>query len=260
MSWAHGIRLAAVARLPKSWQPVAMFHYYRARSLLEPELPLICRALHPGACAVDAGANEGVYTHAFARTGARVEAFEPHPSCLEVLRSYARAHAGVNVHGEALGAAEERATLHVPLRGGRLVSSRASLNGSAPGAAQFPVRVRTLDSFAFPRVDVIKIDVEGRELDVVRGARETIRAHRPVLLVEVEQRHIGVPINHVFAEVVELGYAGRFIHPELGIRPLDEFTAESHQPATNADTAGAFYINNFIFTPRESAQKAALFE
>lgn len=263
MKWTHGVRQAAIARLPKSWQPVASYHYYRVRSQLERELPLICRALRPGFCAVDVGANEGVYTHAFARTGARVEVFEPLPECLDVLRSYQRGHPGVSVHGDALGSAEGWATLHVPMRDGRPVSGRASLEAADPAehGVALQVRVRTLDSFALPRVDVIKIDVEGREADVIRGALETIQAHRPVLLVEIEQRHLAVPMKHVLDLIAAMGdgYDGRFVHPERGIVRLgrEEFDAATYQAPHNADKAGAFYINNFIFTPTGNAEKSA---
>lgn len=259
MTWTHSIRSGVFARLPKSWQPVANYHYYRLRSQLERELPLVCRVLRPGCCAVDVGANEGVYTHAFARTGARVEAFEPLPQCLDVLRSYQRVHPAVSVHEEALGSADGWATLHVPMRGGLLINGRASLDAgtSSDSGADFPVRVRTLDSFALPKVDLIKIDVEGREADVIRGALQTIAMHRPILLVEIEQRHQTAPIRGVFDLIAGLGYTGRFVHPQRGMLRIDEFDAGTHQAPRNADTAGAFYINNFIFTPADAADTPA---
>ena len=47
------------------------------------------------------------------------------------------------------------------------------------------VRTVNLDSFNFPRLDLIKIDVEGMELDVLAGAAKCIGANRPIMLVEV---------------------------------------------------------------------------
>jgi FkbM family methyltransferase len=256
VTWTSALRLAAFARLPKSWQPAATYYYYRARSVLEPELPIICRSLQPGMRAVDVGANEGVYTHAFARTGAIVESFEPQPQCLDILRSYARRHPHVHVHGEALGADESWATLHVPEVDGRLVTGHASLAAPRDLAAQFRVRVRTLDSFAFDHVAVVKIDVEGHELDVLRGARETIRRCQPTLLVEIEQRHLQEPMERVFDEVMELGYRGNFLDRDGSLRSLAEFDRRVHQLTADADVPHAPYVNNFIFAPTGQPRRA----
>ena len=49
------------------------------------------------------------------------------------------------------------------------------------------VYVRTLDSFALPRVDVIKIDVEGHAARVLAGAAETLLKHRPILWFESDE-------------------------------------------------------------------------
>jgi FkbM family methyltransferase len=252
MSWTSAVRRAAFAQLPKSWQPVASFHYYRVRSLLERELPIACRGIKDGSVAVDVGANEGVYTHAFARTGARVEAFEPQPSCLEVLRSYERAHSNVRVHGHALGATAGWATLVVPHRDGLPVPGHASLNG--PQGLKHDVEVRPLDELDLARADVIKIDVEGREMDVIRGASATIARCQPMLLVEIEQRHLDTPMERVFAAICDLGYQGYFVDPRDGVHALSAFSREAHQPAGHADLPGRLYVNNFIFAPSDGSR------
>jgi hypothetical protein len=52
-------------------------------------------------------------------------------------------------------------------------------------AMRFEVEVRTLDSYAFRNVRVIKVDVEGSEMEVLEGGRETILRDRPPLIVEL---------------------------------------------------------------------------
>jgi FkbM family methyltransferase len=47
-----------------------------------------------------------------------------------------------------------------------------------------PVRGITIDSLKLPRIDFIKIDVEGMEMEVLAGAAQSIANHRPVLLIE----------------------------------------------------------------------------
>ena len=53
----------------------------------------------------------------------------------------------------------------------------------SPGAIQ-EIRCLTLDSLGLARIDVIKIDVEGMEIEVLAGARQLVAIHRPIILVE----------------------------------------------------------------------------
>jgi hypothetical protein len=50
------------------------------------------------------------------------------------------------------------------------------------------IPMKTLDSFDFPNIDLIKIDVEGFEGEILKGAMETIERHKPVLVIE-QQKH-----------------------------------------------------------------------
>jgi len=51
------------------------------------------------------------------------------------------------------------------------------------------VNMETLDSYKFKNVDIIKIDVEGYELEVLKGSKKTIKKHQPVIQVELRQTH-----------------------------------------------------------------------
>lgn len=48
----------------------------------------------------------------------------------------------------------------------------------------YTTEVKTLDSFSFPRIDLIKIDAEGVELEILRGAKETLQRLRPIVIFE----------------------------------------------------------------------------
>jgi FkbM family methyltransferase len=255
MTWARFIRQLLPGRL----QPPARYQYERWRGQLEPELPLVCRTIEPGQRVIDIGASVGVYTHALHRRGALVEAFEPQPSCLETLRAYAAAHSQVRVYPVALGSKKGRATLHVPVIAGRLLSAGASLAKPQEASERISVDVHTLDSYEFSDVALIKIDVEGAELDVLRGAAKTIARSKPVLLVEIERRHHSGPINSVFSFITEMGYNGSFLDRSSdSFRSIDGFDADAQQQLDASRQPTGVYINNFLFTPTDSSRGTTL--
>lgn len=128
---------------------------------------------------IDVGANVG-YMTAFAATrrpGLQVVAIEPIPENLERLRSATRALPNVRVIPKAVG---EQA--------GELVMSSEGAYASVSTEGDVRVPVVTLDSvwedLGRPRVQMVKIDVEGFEPQVLRGAMALLRDQRPQLIIE----------------------------------------------------------------------------
>ena len=102
----------------------------------------------------------------------------------------------------ALGTEAGTAPISVPVGRYGLVTGRSYLmrdtegpdsNAEFDGQVPVMVSVDRLDAFcsreAIGRVDFVKIDVEGAELQVLQGGREVIEAHRPTMLIEIEARH-----------------------------------------------------------------------
>ena len=140
--------------------------------------------------AVDVGANWGLYTYAMARACAEVVAFEPNPEASTLIR--AARLPNVRLLDAALSSKEGTARLHMPVRNGMELASWGSLLGDRMAGevavATLEVRLMRLDDFALKDVCFIKIDVEGHELDVLAGARETIAESRPVCLIEASEK------------------------------------------------------------------------
>ena len=140
---------------------------------------------------VDVGAHAGMYTLVAAwETRGRVLAFEPNPGARAQLLENVRLNGFTNVIvvPKAAGAQPGRAQLHVPTTPD---PSFSSLEGGRFAEAEpIEVEVTTVDAEVRAhglRPTIVKIDVEGRELDVVEGIRETLAEHRPWLLVEVSE-------------------------------------------------------------------------
>jgi FkbM family methyltransferase len=133
------------------------------------------------------GANVGIYSYALHRLGFRVHAFEPQPACAQVLAAWAKGKSELTVHNAAAGSTTGYLTLHVPILSGRPVPTRASFLPSSAETLSMQVPVLTLDSFNLQPVSFIKIDVEGYECDVLRGASSLLDAFHPILLIEIDR-------------------------------------------------------------------------
>ena len=154
------------------------------------ELAMLAEFLAPmadrfaGTTALDIGANIGNHSLFFAPRFKAVHSFEPNPRTFGVLSVNARLADNVTVHNMALG--EEAGTLTLtynPLNVGE-----ASLVQSYDGAAvrKVDVEVGVVDAMAgsFGPVSFIKIDVEGFEPQVLRGARQLLTEQHPVIAFE----------------------------------------------------------------------------
>ena len=205
---------------------------------------------------IDVGANVGVHTYFLARWSRRVHAFEPNPRLAEYLRRATSRK--VNVIATALSDSTGVAKLSIPRLHGveadpyaSLEPRVASLRASEFEEAVDEVEVRTapLDSLGMTEIGFIKIDVEGHELAVLRGARETLERDHPTLLIELDQRYLERPLEQVVHEISSLGYDGFFIL-DRELRPIVELSVDRHQTQPLADPAAGPFVENFLFRPR----------
>ena len=247
MSWRSMIFNSVVTLAPRFTLPMT-YARYRHNGMLDPELALLPQWVRPGSVVVDVGANIGVFSYALCRLGASVEAFEPVPECAAKLRTYKSAR--LRLHNVALSSEPGELSLHVPMTDGMPNYGRASLsNEFEKNDLVLKVPVKRLDDFGFENVSFIKIDCEGHESKVLAGAAETIRRNMPVIFVEIEQRHLAVPMAEVFDAFLEPGYQG-FFHRDGRFCPLSEFSfARDQEPYMENPDAQPAYVNNFIFKP-----------
>lgn len=139
--------------------------------------------LPPGALIADVGANIGNHTMYFAAHGFRVHAFEPNPDAVEYLRRNVLINRfGDLVQVHAVAAGDHAGTASVALGESEM---RLGMARSLPGAGDIPL-VRLDDLLGDEEVALIKIDVEGAEASVVRGAASIIARDKPVIVVETE--------------------------------------------------------------------------
>ena len=216
----------------------------------EPELHLLPFLVNRDKQAVDIGANKGVYTHLLARLVPFVLAFEPNPKMYNVLtrglpenaRSYEIALSDQSGSGELLvPKVQEPTSWHKRAYANLGASlSRQKVQGEH-GVVQ--IETRTLDSYALDNVGFIKIDVEGYEHTVLKGAKETLMHCRPTMLIELEESHTGVAIESLIKQVEAYGYQAYFLRNGQ-LTPITQFDPESdHRNSVTRRN----YVNNFIF-------------
>jgi FkbM family methyltransferase len=213
----------------------------------EREIRLVPRLADPRRVSLDVGANRGVWTEALRRHSRAVVAFEPNPKMFDDLRR--RIGPGVTALPYALSDRSGTGELRIPRRrkgfsnqGGTL--SHGSLGDCAFGAVA--VEMRRLDELDPGDVGLIKIDVEGHELAVLRGAAGLLARCRPVLIVEMEEKHLGRPIAGALAEVAALGYEPCALRDGAPVPVAGLDLARLHGPGV----APQDYVFNWIFLPR----------
>ncbi|MBW3577718.1 MAG: FkbM family methyltransferase [Actinobacteria bacterium] len=227
----------------------------------EEEMALLGDLVPPGGVCVDVGASYGLYAVALARLVGRagcVHAFEPRPRSRRVLRvvTSLMAPGNVRVHAVALSDRDGDDVLVTPQRRWLLpvpgrTFLRSNLDASPGGdryyagwedefggATEQRVAIGRLDGIVEgrERVGFVKIDVEGTELRVLRGAAATIVRDRPPVLCEIEARHTakyGRDPDEVPAWFAQRGYTMHTLTLD-GLRRCERVTAE---------------VNNYLFVP-----------
>jgi len=185
--WHRPVPLWGMRFVPPTLDRWVALQAHRFRIMGSAELKFFQRFLNPASHIVDVGANQGIYTLSISRqvrTG-KVFAFEPDPRLFVALKNNVERNRADNVILFNAAAASQPAKLL--LRPGSLNrgDNRIVRSGSDSTDA-IEVTAVTLDE-VIPdhRVDLMKIDVQGFELDVLRGATQIIQAN-PTLLILFE--------------------------------------------------------------------------
>jgi FkbM family methyltransferase len=195
---------------------------------------------------MDVGANWGLYSLLISRAvgpSGKVYAFEPVPEIFARLKERIALNNATNVIPVPIALSDEKGVAKMSIKG---MSSSLFRRVSDEFVE---VQVERLDDFVerekIERVDAIKIDVEGAELKVIRGADKTIRRDKPILMVEIQAATLqaaGTTPEELFETIVSYGYnAFAICHGEA--IPTDKVVEPWHYP-------GGMRIDNYLFIPR----------
>jgi FkbM family methyltransferase len=183
----------------------------------------IRRHLTSGATFVDVGAHIGYYSLKSAPLvgpQGHVIAVEPNPGTVRELRDNIQASRASVVRVAPVACSDEEGTLEFfaapRANTGQASLSKANASQRGQAVATYRVRARPLDAIindaGVSRVDVVKIDVEGAEFLVLKGALETLSRYHPVVIVELIDRQLqsmGTSADQVAALLTSHGYTAR---------------------------------------------------
>lgn len=254
-----GYKIRTLSLLPRYLQKRILFSRYNQEISAsgEYELRLLSKLLKPDDVALDVGANLGVYSYLLSTICARTIGFEPNATLAKILERLRLPR--LEIVNAAVSSSVGVAELVVPKsRSGHVLASLHPRlrreNGDQVDV--FNVKTVTIDSLQLSKVDFIKIDVEGFEDDVIKGAELVLDTHKPIILCEIEERHNPGGLDRINKYLSEKGYEGYFFKSNQ-MHDIQDFCidkyqnyAESHTK-TEQNRSNIDYINNFMFIHRE---------
>tara|TARA_B110000285_G_C14892309_1_gene499109 strand:- start:44 stop:787 length:744 start_codon:yes stop_codon:yes gene_type:complete len=212
----------------------------------EKELNIIQRFSDRNKDAVDIGVYRGIYSYKLSQEFNHVHSFEPNLLIFPFLKkNLTKIIKNISLYNYALSNLNGSTKLRIPIRSKaffksnyeelyRLGAASIHTNNTFDKFHSMKVEKKKLDDIILDKkIGFIKIDVEGHEKEVIEGAKNIIKKNRPVLLVEIEERHSKNKVNDTINYINKFGYVSFY---------LSENKLLETKNLSNDDK-----INNFIF-------------
>lgn len=208
-------------------------------------IALLKRIMCPGMVFVDAGANIGEITLVAAkRTGksGKVISFEPVNSIAEALEENVARNSLDQVTVARMGLSDANTTAPIYASCGQSDAQEENLGlgtlygGNSEAIPLQIIELITLDSYLkqypVPQVDIIKIDIEGAELPCLKGSENTLKYHKPLLIIEIQEQSsaaAGYSETDILDYLSPLGYTFQVIGRNGDLHPLDTRKLSGYQ-------------------------------
>ncbi len=248
-NWRGRIADFAGSIAPRAWLSLEIARRNRHFEKEYWLLPEFCRH---DSNAIDVGGNTGMYAYYLSKLARTVHVFEPNPICLAQLEKVRRRN--MVIHDVALSDRRGEAVMRFAPgnEGVGTIEPRNQLdkNPGIKAVVERNVKVCPLDDLNLSEIVFMKIDVEGHEPAVLRGATRLLAAEKPVLLIEIERRHNATAFEEVEDLLKTFGYKSWRLQDGLLV-PVSRGEIDALQVLPMRDDG--LYVNNFIFIPAERA-------
>ncbi len=216
----------------------------------EPEIKIIKELVDSKLASVDIGVYRGIYSYHLLTHSDFVYAFEANPLLIDKLKKSFNNTNNIKIENLAVSSSSGVAKLKIPYRDESIeydyeqkyqlgiASIHAANELKNLNYSSINVKKISLDEYNFNhKIGFIKIDVEGHELDIIRGAKNLLDTDKPNLLIEIEERHTGFSPQLIISEIKNFGYKCYILNQEF---KLEEVNEKENLKFSN---------NNFIFKP-----------
>ena len=216
----------------------------------EREIRILNKLVNSSQASIDIGVYRGVYTYFLSSLTQYVYAFEANSLLYSKLLNSFNDKKNIRIENLAVSSSLGITEIRIPIRdqnadydneqkyelGIATIHKENDLQNK-PYETISSINKTTLDDYKFQHdVGFIKIDVEGHELEIIRGGKNFIKKHKPTMLVEIEERHAGKIPKDIIDEICSHGYKCFIVNEKLKFTELSDPSKISN--------------NNFIFKPK----------
>ena len=216
----------------------------------EKELKIIDKFADRSKDALDIGVYRGVYSYKLSQNFKNIHSFEPNPLLFPYLeKNLKKIVKNIKLYNLALSDKNGVAELKLPSRSKSIFKSNieelyklgaATIHphNNIKNYKKFSIKTAKLDDIGINnKIGFIKIDVEGHEKNVLMGGKSLIEEHKPVMLVEIEERHTKKPIKETINFIRNFNYNCYYLY-ENNMIDIDKIFPKDLE-------------NNFIFLPKK---------
>jgi len=221
--------------------------FYKKKT--EREICYLPNLINKFSASIDIGVYRGVYSYFLSRESEHVYAFEANPLLIQKLKKGFKKYKNITIENLAISSSRGLTYLKIPFRNQNINYSdyeelyqlgtatiHEKNNLANTDFKSFEIEKVNLDAYSFGhKIGFIKIDVEGHELDIINGAKKLILKDKPNLMVEIEEKHTGVPNIEIINQIKELDYECYFLNNHFELEVVNQ---QNIKTISN---------NNFIF-------------
>ena len=232
------------------------FSSFKTKQQGEVEILLMPYFLKKDSVFIDIGANKGLYCYYAEKIipENNIIAFEPVPSISVVLKLL---FPKARIVRKAVSDTKGTATLSIPVhKQNYLIDTRSTLERNSPELSgnfeTIQVKITTLDqeleNFNIKNIGLIKADVEGHEIKLIRGAKKTLIEKRPYLIIEIDLINHNNDLSNAFKSINELDYLIYYFELDsLTLKPAYNPQKDQFLPLSISGE-----IHNYVCFPKEN--------